>query len=232
MEPATSSWLKYLGYLLSAIVLIFIYSWITSPMIVTVTGSGDVSAKAETATLTFTLASVAENPQSATQNLKLNIEKVKESLKSSGILENEVFESKVSVLPASTISKDLSGFQASTSMGIKTTQISNLNSLISNLYDLGAIVVTQPTLSVGDINQLEKEAYNLALKDAGSKASGIALSNWKFIKKIILVEQSVTQPTSTVTTKADTASQIENKLSPDDGLIKVSKVLSVSYKMW
>lgn len=232
MEPATTSWKKYLLYALGAMFLLFVYSWINSPLIVTVTGSGDVSAKAETATLTFTVSSNSDNPQNATSNVKSNIAKIKETLKASGIPESDIYESQISVLPASAVVKDATGFQASTSMGIKTTQIANLDGLINSLYASGAVVVTQPVLSVGDISTLEKQAYDLALKDANSKSWSVALSNWKLIKKIVLIEQSQTQPTSTVTTRADTASQVEKNLSPDDGLIKISKVVSVSYKMW
>ena len=49
---------------------------------------------------------------------------------------------------------------------------------------MGAIVVTQPILSVGNADKLEKQAYDLALKDANTKSWGIALSNWKLIKKL------------------------------------------------
>lgn len=232
METTVPVWKKYLGYGISSIVLIFVYSWIMSPMIVSVTGVGEISAKAETATLTFTLSSNAENPQEATSSVKSNIDKIKETLKTSGVSENEIFEAQISVLPASAVVAGATGFQATISMGIKTAQINNLDGITNNLYSLGAVVVTQPVLFVGSIDTLEKQAYDLALKDANSKSWGIALSNWKIIKKIVLIEQSTTQPTSTVTSKAGTIDQVEKKLSPDDGLIKINKVVSVSYKMW
>jgi uncharacterized protein YggE len=233
MEPATLfPWKKYSLYLAFGLVALFLYSWITSPLIVTVTGTGEISAKAETATLTFTLSSQSQLPQDAVAALKTNISKVKENLKSNGIPESDIYESQISVLPASAVTSGGTGFQATTSMGIKTGQINNLDGITNSLYALGAAVVTQPVLSVGDINNLEKQAYNMALKDANKKSWQVALSNWKLIKKMVLIEQSTTQPTSTVTTKADTVSQVEKNLTPDDGLIKISKVVSVSYKMW
>jgi len=232
METATNPWKKYLGYSLAAITFLFAYSWINSPMIVSVTGVGEVSAKAETATLTFTLSSNAGNPQEAVNAVKTNVAKIKTTLATSGIPESDIFESQISVLPASAVVAGGTGFQATLSMGIKTVQLNNLDGLTNNLYSMGAVVVTQPVLSVGGIETLEKEAYNMAIKDAKKKANGVALSNWKLLKKIVLVEQSQTQPTSTVTTKADSVAQIEKDLTPEDGLIKISKVVSVSYKMW
>lgn len=201
-------------------------------MIVSVTGVGELSAKAETATLTFTLSSNADNPQSATNAVKENASKIKATLATSGVPESDVFESQISVLPASAVVTGATGFQATLSMGIKTAQINNLDGITNNLYALGAVVVTQPVLSVGSIEKLEKDAYNMAIKDAKKKAGSIALSNWKLIRKIVLIEQSTTQPTSTVTSKAGTIDQVEKNLSPEDGLIKISKVVSVSYKMW
>ena len=232
MESAFFPWKKYLAYTLAVLATIFAYSWITSPMIVTVAGVGEVTAPAETATLTFTISSNAENPQIATANVKTVSTNIKQKLATSGIPESDVFESQVSVLPASAVVSGATGFQATISMGIKTKQINNLDGITNNLYSLGAVVVTQPVLSVGNISNLEKEAYNLAIKDAKKKAGSIALSNWKILRKIVLIEQSTTGASSTVTTKADTASQIEKNISPDDGLIKISKVVSVSYKLW
>lgn len=232
METATDSWKRLATYSLFAILLIFAYSWITSPTIISVTGVGEVTAKAELATMTFTLSSNAATPQEAVVAVRDNTKKIKENLKLNGILEGDIYESQASILPAAAVVAGSTGFQATISMGIKSKQITNLDSITNNLYALGAVVVTQPVLSVGDIEKLEKDAYNLALKDANKKSWGVALSNWKLIKKAVLIEQSQTQPSSTVTSKADSAMQIEENLTPDDGLIKVSKIVSVSYKLW
>ena len=232
MESTVPVWKKYLGYTFAILAILFAYSWIMSPMIVSVTGVGEVSAPAETATLTFTLSSNADTPQNATPAVKSIVANIKANFASSGIAESDIFESQITVLPASAVVAGATGFQATTSMGIKTNKINSLDGITNNLYSMGAIVVTQPILSVGNADKLEKQAYDLALKDANTKSWGIALSNWKLIKKVVLIEQSATQPTSTVTSKADTVAQIEKNLSPDSGLIKISKVVVVSYKMW
>lgn len=232
MESAFFPWKKYLTYTLAILALIFTNAWISSPMVVTVLGSGEVSSKAETATLTFSISSNGDNPQVALTNLKSTTEKIKQTLSTSGIPESDVFESQAQVLPASAVVSGATGFQASTSMGIKTDNLNSLDGMINNLYSLGAVVVSQPVLTVGDIESLEKEAYDLAIKDAKKKANSVAFSNWKLIKKIVLIEQSQSEPSSTVTSKADTISQVEKNISPDDGLIKIKKVVSVSYKLW
>ncbi|WKZ25527.1 MAG: SIMPL domain-containing protein [bacterium] len=232
MESAFFPWKKYLGYTLAVLLLIFVYSWITSPMIVSVTGSGEVTAVAETATMTFTLSVNSDSPQNALALVKNLATSIKQNLATSGIPESSLYESQATVVPASAVTVGATGFQAVISMGLKTNQINNLDAITNSLYSQGASIVSQPILTVGNIEELEKDAYNLAIKNAKKKAGSIALSNLKPIRKIVLIEQSQTQPSSTVTTKADIASQVEMNISPDDGLIKISKVVSVSYKMW
>ncbi len=232
MESAFFPWKKYLTYGLIAIVGLLAYSWVMSPLIVTVSGTGELSAKAETAALTFTLTANEASAQDALSSVKNTSNKIKESLKTAGIAENDIYESQSTVVPASAVAAGATGFQATTSMGIKTKDVNSLDSLTSLLYGQGAFVVSQPVLSVGNIDALEKEAYNMAIKDAKKKAGSLALSNWKLLRKIVLIEQSTTGASSTVTSKAGTIDQVEKKLSPNDGLIKISKVVSVSYKMW
>ncbi len=232
MESAFFPWKKYLTYTLIAIVGLLAYSWIMSPLIVTVTGTGELSAKAETAALTFTLTANESNAQDALSTVKRTSNSIRESLKTAGIAENDIYESQTTVVPASAVAAGATGYQATTSMGIKTKDVNNLDSLTSLLYGQGAFVVSQPVLSVGNIESLEKEAYNMAIKDAKKKAGSLALSNLKLLRKVVLIEQSTTGASSTVTSKAGTIDQVEKKLSPNDGLIKITKVVSVSYKMW
>lgn len=232
MEAAQDYFKKYFGFLVIFILAVTFYTWIQSPMVITVTGVGEASAKAETATLTFALTENGESPQSASMNVKDSSNKIRETLKTSGASESEIYESSVVILPASSIVKGAGGYQATLNMGVKTNLINDLDGLTSSIYSQGAIVVTQPILSVGDKEKLEKEAYDLAIKDAKKQANNLSLRYLKFLKKIVLVQESTTSPSSTVTSKADSVTQLDKNLSPEDGLIKISKVLSVSYKMW
>lgn len=234
MESAFIPWKKYLSYSLVAIVALFVYQFISSPMIVTVAGVGEVSAPAKTATLTFAISVNDDNAQSASNKLESSVNKIKETLKTNGIPESDIYEASTSILPAGSIVAGATGFQATANMGIKTTQINNVSIITTSLYSQGATVVTQPTFSVGEKDkvELEKDAYDLAIKDARKQANSLSWRYFKPIKKIVLIQESTTPTTSTVTSKADTVTQIEKKISADTGLIKVSKSLSVSYKMW
>lgn len=232
MESAFFPWKKYLGYALAVLLLIFAYSWIMSPLVITVTGVGEVSAPAENAVLTFSLSTNKENPNDAVAEVKSLVSNVKDSLKSFGVGDSDVYESQVAVVPAGAVVAGATGFQATVSMGLKVNSVSNLDSLTASLYGMGAQVVSQPQLSVEDSKKLESEAYALALKDAKSKANATALKNWKLIKKIVLIQESQTPVTTTVTKQAGEIDSVELNVDPNTGLIKFSKVLSVSYKLW
>jgi uncharacterized protein YggE len=226
MEVDFSLWKKYLSYLLAVLLLIFTYSWITSPLVMSVTGVGEVSVPAENAVLTFTLASNKVSPSEAVTDVKNNITNVKNSLKNLGIGDSDVYESQVAVTPSE------SGFQATVNMGLKVNSISNLDQLTTSLYGMKAIVVSQPQLSVKDSQKVQDEVYQIALKDAKSKANKMALKNWKLIKKIVLIQESETPTTTSITKQANEADQTELNIDSSTGLIKFSKVLSVTYKLW
>ena len=226
MEVDFSLWKKYLSYLLAVLLLIITYSWITSPLVMSVTGVGEVSVPAENAVLTFTLASNKVSPSEAVTDVKNNITNVKNSLKNLGIGDSDVYESQVAVTPSE------SGFQATVNMGLKVNSISNLDQLTTSLYGMKAIVVSQPQLSVKDSQKVQDEVYQIALKDAKSKANKMALKNWKLIKKIVLIQESETPTTTSITKQANEADQTELNIDSSTGLIKFSKVLSVTYKLW
>lgn len=232
METVRNIFQKPLTVVFSLIFFIFFFQWVNSPMIITVTGTGEVSAPAESATVTFT---VSVDDQSVSQAVFLTdnrVNSIKESLVSLGIAESSIYESEIATYPTNTLREGSSGFTAVSTMGIKTNGTENIEKIIPLLYEKGATLVSQPVLSVDDTQKLEADAFNLALKDAKKRANAIALKNLKFLKKIVLVEQTQTQPTTTVTTKADVETQVEQNISPEAGIIRIQKTLSVSYKMW
>jgi len=231
METALNTFKKPL-FLLSVFLFLIFWQWLNSPMIITVTGSGEVSAPAESATVTFT---VSVDDQSVSQAVSLTgdrVNSIKESLTSLGIAESNIYESEIATYPTNTLREGASGFTAVSTMGIKTNGTENIEKIIPLLYEKGATLVSQPVLSVDNTQKLEADAFNLALKDAKKRANAIALKNLKFLKKIVLVEQTQTQLTTTVTTKADVETQVEQNISPESRMIKIQKTLSVSYKMW
>ncbi len=223
---------KYLLWGVGIIIGLIIYTWITSPMIVTVTGIGEVSVPASTATVSFSISASGANPADAITAVKTKAESLKALLINSGIAESDVAEAQVQVIPASSLVQGASGYQAVISMGAKTVHVSDTANLISNLYSGGANFVSQPVISVENQDELEQKAVDEAMKDAKRQGGEIARKNWKFIKKIVAVSQTTSPTTSTVTSKADITTQSESPEMAGADVFRIVKAVSVSYKMW
>lgn len=207
--------------------LIIFYQWINSPMIVTFTGVGTVNVPATNATVSFSLLSSDNNAQAAITGVKEKAKVIRGVLKNSGISEEDILESQITSAPG-----QAGGYQALISMGAKTVHVANISGLIGTLYANGASVVSQPTLSVENKTDLETKAVDEAMKDAKKQASAFSLKNWKFIKKIVAVSQQTSSSTSTATSKADVVTEATSQEAAVNGVFKIIKAVSVSYKMW
>lgn len=208
------------------------YTWISSPMVVTVTGTGQVTAPAESATISFTVSSNDGSPAVAIAGAKNKADSIRTFMVSAGISEQDIAEAQVRVIPASTVSQGATGFSAIIGMGAKTVHVSETPNLIASLYANGASLVSQPVISVDNKDELEKKAFEEALNDAKRQASAIAWKNWKLVRKIVAVTQAATPTTTTVTSRADTLTENQDSTAAASGIFKIVKTVSVSYKMW
>lgn len=214
-----------------AVVMIF-WVWVSSPMLITVTGTGEVSVPATNATLSLTLSSTDNSITSAVTSLNAKADVMRRFLITKGVAEGDIAQSQVTAVPAALITEGATGFQARISMAAKTTHVSDVSSLVADLYTNGALVVAQPILSVENQSKLDQEALDMALKDANSQAFKLGLKNWKIIKKVVSISQVSSPTTSTSTTKADSVTESVNSTAALNGVFKILKAVSVSYKFW
>lgn len=208
------------------IVGLFLWMWITSPMIVIVDGYGEVEVSATRAVLTYSMVGQGADPASAIAAVNAKVSTAETVL--IGVAPNDISKSQIQVVPAT----GGGGFQAVISVGVKTASVSGAQNLISTLYSAGATVVSQPVLSVDEPKEFEKQAFDLALADAKKKAGQIGNNNFKFIRKIIGITESASSSTSTATKGPNIDTEIENPETLNSGVFKVSKAVTVSYKMW
>ena len=225
MEPVQSTFWgfkKYLTIILAAVFALVFWTWLSSPMTVTVTGTGEASVPATNVTISFSVNAVDSSPQTAISNANAKAVLIREFLKVKGISESDIAEGSVTAVPASLVTAGASGYQATITMAVKTTQVADVSTLVSDLYANGAQVVSQPVLSVENQDELEDQAFDAAMKDAKSQAASLGTKNLKFIRKVIAVSSATSSTTSTATTKDEA----------ENGVFKIVKAVSVSYKMW
>lgn len=231
MEPVQSNKKIFVASGL-VLLIIIIWTYLSSPMVVTVSGNGEVAVPATNATVSFTLSATDNSIGAAVATVQNRAETMRSFLKSSGVADGDIAESQVTAVPAGLVTQAATGYQATVSMAAKTTHVSNVGNLVSDLYTNGALVVSQPILSVENQSKLDQEAFDSAMKDAKTQADQIGNSNWKFIRKIVSVSQATSSTTSTATTKADTLTSANNAVAAQNGVFKIVKSVTVSYKMW
>lgn len=210
------------------IVVAFLWSWVNSPLLVTVTGIGEVSVPATKASLTLNVVSADADAAIALSGTRVRIEALRGVLKGAGVVESDLFESQVTIVPNTVTSSNSSAYLGSISLGAQNIPANKISTLILALYASGATYVSQPVVSSDNPDSLSAQALDKALQDANKQAAAIARKNWKFIKKVAGITQS-SSPTSTVTSRADTGQPATPNAS---GVYKVSQVVSVTYQMW
>ena len=87
-------------------------------------------------------------------------------------------------------------------------------------------------LSIENQDTLDETALKSAMDDANSQAAKIGNTHWKFIRKAVSVAQASSGTTSTATTKADTLTSANDSTAATNGVFKITKAVTVSYKMW
>jgi uncharacterized protein YggE len=226
------NWVMIGKFALVFVVLAIFWQWVNSPMIVTVTGVGEVNVPATNATVTFNISASDVTPEAAITNISGKADAIRQVVITAGVAEEDISQSQITVLPSSLVTPGTTGFQSSITMSAKTIHVSNVSSLITQLYASGAYAVSQPTLSVENEQTLDAEAYNSAVKDAKAKAGRIGMQNWKFIRKIVSINSQSSGTTSTATSKADVVTGSKNAIAAQNGVFKIVEAVSVSYKMW
>lgn len=205
---------------LAVIIAVSLAMWLLSPAEVTVAGIGKVSVPATSATFNLTVSVVADSSSQAMQDIKLKITNIKSSLKNINIPGENITETQVSLTPATAVSPGAKGYQALTTLTVKTQNVDKVGDIVVSMYGSGATVVTQPVVSVENQDKLEQEALQQALKEARKSLKETV--GFRPIKKIIAIQQasSGNVATSTKTTESN-GNQFE-----------VVRAVSVTYRVW
>jgi uncharacterized protein YggE len=215
--------------LVYVLILILLVIYLTNPLTVTVTGTGEASVPASNATISFTLSGTdSSSPQNAISSANAKALAMRTYLNAKGVTDGNIAQSEVSAVPASLVGQGTTGYQATISMAAKTSQVGDISTLVSGLYQQGALVVSQPVLSVENQGSVDAEAFNAAMKDAKMQAGKIGLNNWKFVRKAVEISQTSSSPTSTSSVKGDTPELI----AAGSGVFKIVKAVTVTYRMW
>jgi uncharacterized protein YggE len=214
------------------IFVLFLWQWVSSPLIVAVSGVGEVSVPATSATVTATLSVNAGSVQDAVVSINAKAGDLKTILLSNGVSEEDISISQITTYPASLISTTGTGYQSSLQISAKTTDVPGISGLVADLYSMGATIVSQPVLNVENQKDLEAKATEEALNDAKSQIAVLAKRNAKLFRKMVVLNEQTTSTTSDSSSKADEKTIAESELAAENGVFKIGKVVTVQYKLW
>lgn len=220
------TWKRYAILCVTILLLIVAYQWISNPVLITVSGVGEVSVPATKAIVSLTLSDSDVTPEGALTKIQAKAVTVRDYMKQKGF--DEITTTQPQMVPANLIAASLTGYQVSLSMGGSSPQVANLNKIVSGLYGIGATVVSQPILAVDDEAKLVDQALADALKKADDQAKQLARKNWKLIRLVAAVQQADSGTTSTSTSEKDSlAGEVQSA-----DMFKISKAVSVTYRLW
>ena len=223
---------KLLISLILLIVGVFLWQWISSPMVVTVQGLGEVSVPATSASINLTIKASASTSSASIDAVKSKSENIRTLLIANGINESDIAESQVTSYPAGLVIAGAEGFESSIQISAKTSNIAGVSELVGSLYNAGAALVNQPVLNVENQDKLEEEATKKALKEAKEQIRKISLRNFKLIRKAVAISEQSSDPSSTSSVRPEFFSQDFTEEAAAKGTFKLAKLVTISYKLW
>jgi uncharacterized protein len=176
---------------------------------ITVTGEGEVVAKPDTATFSFSVIEKGEDATStrALANTKTNA--IIAFLKAEGIAENDIKTENYSVYPTYEWIEEpcpigmycpggesvQTGFEISQSITVKARDLEKVGSLVAGVTDQGATNLSSLQFSIDDTSALEDQARKQAIANAKAKADLLSQElEVKIVKMVSFYEEEIYDP--------------------------------------
>lgn len=205
---------------LAVLAAIVLGIWGFSPTDVIVTGTGMVSVPATSATFNVTITSVNDSAKVALTELRGKTDEIKKLLSGMSIESENITETQVTLTPSAAVVANAKGYQAMTTLTVKTNNVPMAGEIVVNMYAGGATLVSQPVVTVENQEKLEKEALKEALSKAKQSLSDTV--GFRPIRKIIGIQQASSGNTATaIQASTDNTTSFE-----------VTKAVSVTYRVW
>lgn len=184
-------------FLLSATVAVLAYAafayqqaqnWMTGPMIITVSGEGEVMARPDIGSFTFGVRAEAETAAAAQEQSATAMNEIVAYLAEAGVAEADVMTDNYNLSPRYRWVEQpctaqgfcpggeqvLDGFVVSQNVTVKVRDLEQSGELISGVGQRGATNVSSLQFTIDEPENLEAEARSLAIADAQAKAEVLA----------------------------------------------------------
>ncbi|HLP86322.1 MAG TPA: SIMPL domain-containing protein [Candidatus Paceibacterota bacterium] len=156
--------------------------------VISVTGSGEVTAVSDIATLNINLSKDGKTAKEAQDALNQSIEKTLAYLKDQKIEDKDIkseygglspkysYEDKIYCItyPCPVRDPKIVGYTATQSITVKVREVDNASTIRTGLAGIGITDINGPTFSIDDEEGFKDEARSLAIKEARDKAEVLA----------------------------------------------------------
>lgn len=162
---------------------------VSSPNTISVSGKGEIVAKADIATFDFNVIEESANVSDAQNKAAEKINNIIKFLKNNGIEEKDIKtinynisprynyikpNEKTAVFPPVRDNRVLIGYEVNQGIEVKIRKIDSAGAILSGVGNLGASNVSGLNFSIDEEDKLKKEARELAIEDAREEAKVLA----------------------------------------------------------
>jgi uncharacterized protein YggE len=176
--------------LVLALVAVVVFGWlfkravIDRPGLVTVVGEGRVKIKPEMVKFTLIVQNISGSATVALSDNNRLVRDLIEVLKGAGVKEEDIELAYVRIIPPQAELGQTS-FQAVNSAQVTLRQIAQFDNLVVQLYSRGATSLTNIIFTTQNSKELEKQAVELAIKDAKQRGKELAKVSGKWLGRMV-----------------------------------------------
>ncbi len=197
------------------------WNYMYRPTGLTVVGEGKLSVVPEKVEMIATRVTANPDVTKAIDDNGLGIKALMDIARGIAGADTQIQKSFYQVTPQS------GQYLVASAFSIKTSNVTQVNSLVKTLYQSGATSVTNVKFSASDQTATEQQARVLAVKDAKEKALKIAKAAGKRVGRLVSISDDNTVALSSVgTASVGTGTQISL------GQIEIVKRVQVVYEVW
>ncbi len=158
--------------------------------VVVVTGSGAASAAPDTANISLTISTTAEDTSTASGENAAITEKVRAAVRELGIGKSDIQTSNYNCYPVYDNDNSISGYRVSNTLKVTVRNFSVINKVIDNSLAAGVTQISGLYFSLSNTSKLRSTAIKAAIADAKEKAEIIAASLGKTITGIETITEN------------------------------------------
>lgn len=158
--------------------------------VVIVTGSGTASATPDTANISLTISTTAEDTSTAAGENAAITEKVRAAVREMGISKSDIQTAHYNCYPVYDNDSSISGYRVSNTLKVTVRNFSVINKVIDKSLTVGVTKISGLYFSLSDTSKLRSAAIKAAIADAKEKAEIIAASLGKTITGIETITES------------------------------------------